>query len=275
MLRARRGSVGGVDVTFWVIQAVLLTPVLFMAASAGAQPPRERDNLASGTPPGSGPEAKRRGARGPGPVAVAIAGLSQFSVEQQARLVILRTFVQEAKMGRGALTDDVVPDQTSSGSDSAGPASVSPRVKRPANRLLLLACAVVLMLVGLIGVARTSMAIDDLQRSAISPVVPLSPMERFLPGVLENPTKYLSAVNGGGSAASIAGRGDGLYAVNIMHQKEAMDRWEAMVGIGFSVLLFLGASRSSEEEASVGADVAPFALVIAVLFGALSFFELP
>jgi hypothetical protein len=59
-----------------------------------------------------------------------------------------------------------------------------------------------------------------------------------------------------------------------MHQKAAMDRWEALVGLGLSVLLFTSATRT-DEDSSVGVDVAPFLLVATILFAALSFFELP
>jgi hypothetical protein len=54
-----------------------------------------------------------------------------------------------------------------------------------------------------------------------------------------------------------------------------MDRWEALLGVGVSLLLFANAMRGAEEESTVAFDLAPFILVAAVLFAGLSFFELP
>ena len=71
---------------------------------------------------------------------------------------------------------------------------------------------------------------------------------------------------------------DELYAVRQMQEKQAMDRWEALVGIGLSLLLFVNALRAAaaneDEETSVAFDFAPFLLVAAMLFAGLSFFEL-
>jgi hypothetical protein len=80
-----------------------------------------------------------------------------------------------------------------------------------------------------------------------------------------SPAKYLSAVNGGRGAPT-------LEAVNVMEQKQAIDRWEALALIGVAALMFMTAQT---EEGSVTSDVAPFVLVAAFLFAALSFFELP
>jgi hypothetical protein len=266
-----------VDITFWVIQAVLLTPVLFMAASAGMENPSGRTRGRPALRPAE-PERLPRGQRAQRPVAMALAGLSQFTVEQQARLVILRTFVQEARLGRGALQDDMAPapdsDENAGPSSSAAPASRRPR-PRASTRQLLLAAGAVLVLLGAVGMVRTSMAMDDLQRTTTSRgVEPLTATTRFLPGVLVNPAKYLAAVNGSSAVSSV----DPLYAVSLMEDKQAMDRWEALAGIGLALLLFMNAMRSTEndgEEGSVASDFAPFVLVAAVLFAALSFFELP
>ena len=124
---------------------------------------------------------------------------------------------------------------------------------------------------GVVGVVRTSLAMDDLQRNSVSQTEPLSPAARLLPGVIVNPAKYLSAVN----ASATPGRGDQLYAVGQMELKQAMDRWEAVLGVGVSLLLFANAMRSAEEESTVAFDLAPFILVAAALFAGLSFFELP
>jgi hypothetical protein len=208
---------------------------------------------------------------------MALSGLSQFTVEQQARLVILRTFVQEARLGRGALQDDMAP--ASDGDENAGPAaSAAPASRKPhrraSTRQLLLAAGAVLVLLGVVGMVRTSMAMDDLQRTASSRgVEPLTVTTRFLPGVLVNPAKYLSAVNGSSGVSGV----DPLYAVSLMEDKQAMDRWEALAGSGLALVLFMNAMRSADddEEGAVASDFAPFVLVAAVLFAALSFFELP
>ncbi len=225
------------DVTFWVIQGVLLTPVLFLAASVGG----ERAGGAGLAPLPPRPEPR------PGP----------FTAEQRARLLILRAFVREAKMGRGALQDDLDP-------------VVKPAQKRRrvSGRHVWLAAGALLILIGAVGVVRTNLAIVEIQANATARIDPLSPAARFLPGVLVNPAKYLSAVNGGAGTPSIE-------AVGIMQQKQAMDRWEALALVGLGLLLIIGVQQAANEEGAVASDVAPFVLVAAFLFAALSFFELP
>jgi len=251
-----------VDITFWVIQALLLTPVLFMAASVGMEdrPRRSRRAL---PPRSSGAIPESEHLRQPVVVA-AVASLSQFTAEQQARLVILRSFVQAARSGHGALSDDMVAEP-----------DVPMRHGRPRPSLsseqLMLVGGVLLVGFGVVGVVRTSLAMDDLQRNSVSQTEPLSPAARLLPGVIVNPAKYLSAVN----ASATPGRGDQLYAVGQMELKQAMDRWEALLGVGVSLLLFANAMRGAEEESTVAFDLAPFILVAAALFAGLSFFELP
>jgi hypothetical protein len=205
---------------------------------------------------------------------VAAAVASQFTSEQQARLVLLRSFVQEARSGRGALSDDLaagleVPARKAQRSG----ARWRPRL---GNQQLMLIGGVVLIGVGLVGVARTSMAMDGLQRTSVLGQEPLTLAERLLPGVILNPARYLSAVNASSSAGGA--RVDQLYAVSQMQEKQAMDRWEALAGIGLSLLLFVNAmpaAANEDEETSVAFDFAPFLLVAALLFAGLSFFELP
>jgi hypothetical protein len=268
-----------VDITFWVIQAVLLTPVLFMAASVGMEDHPHRGRRIVSTPRAASDTAKQAATQpviaATGGVAAAVASLSQFTAEQQARLVMLRSFVQEARSGRGALSDDL----------SAAP-DMPMRTERPghgwrprlSNVQWMLAGGVLVLGLGVVGVVRTSMAMDDLQRGSVSGQEPLTPAARFLPGVILDPARYLSAVNAAGGAGG-SGRVDELYAVSQMQEKQAMDRWEALVGIGLSLLLFANAMRAAEanedEDTSIAFDFAPFLLVAAVLFAGLSFFELP
>ena len=226
------------DITFWVIQGVLLTPVLFLAASVGGERPGSA---------GLAPPLNPLGKPEPRP--------SPFTAEQRARLLILRAFVREAKMGRGALQDDLGP--------MAEPAQKRRGVSR---RHLWLAAGCLLILIGAVGVVRTNMAIDDIQRNATARFDPLSPAARFLPGVVVNPAKYLSAVNGGSGTPT-------LEAAGVMEQKQAMDRWEALALVGLGILLFT--QQAVSEEGAVASDVAPFVLVAAFLFAALSLFELP
>jgi len=66
-----------------------------------------------------------------------------------------------------------------------------------------------------------------------------------------------------------------------------MDRWEAIIASGLSLLLFVNATRAAPARratpganeaaaaSSVAFDLAPFVLVAAVLFAGLSFFEIP
>ena len=114
------------DITFWVIQAVLLTPVLFMAASVGMEDSRPRPRSSVQTTDvcrhGQIRAATRdcHAERGSG----CCRKLRQFTAEQQARLVILRSFVREARSGRGALSDDL----------AAAAPEVPPRTERPPRK---------------------------------------------------------------------------------------------------------------------------------------------
>jgi hypothetical protein len=174
-------------------------------------------------------------------------------------------------MGRGALRDDMMPAAVPAPVVSE-PTSTPRRRRRPTGRHLVLAGAALAILVGLAGVVRTNMQMTGLQKNGYSQAAPLSVGQRFLPGVIVSPGKYLSAVNGSSAGASAS---DPLYDLSVMELKQAMDRWEALAGIGLAVLLFLNATRATNEETSVGTDVAPFVLVAAFLFAALSLFELP
>jgi hypothetical protein len=273
-----------VDITFWVIQAILLAPVLFMAASAGMEsqpgrsrptPPSASGGAGSAIAGSSDAEAAGHGSVARVAGAVAASALGQFSADQQARLMHLRARVQEARRGRGGLYDDLMATaDTEQQPVRAAGGLTNPR-PRPSRRQLFLAGGALLVAIGLIGAVRTSLAMDQLQRNATtSRVVPFSPAERFLPGVIVSPAKYLSAVNG---AIGLGSSGvDPLYAVNLMYLKQAMDRWEALAAAGLGLVLFLKViGKRGDEETQVASDVAPFVLVAAALLAGLSFFELP
>ena len=138
--------------------------------------------------------------------------------------------------------------------------------RKMSRRHAWLAAGALLILFGALGVVRTNIAVDDIQRNATVRIDSLSPAARFLPGAIVSPAKYLSAVNGGSATPTIE-------AVGVMEQKQTMDRWEALILVGLGVLLFMGAQ--DDEEGAVASDVAPFVLVAAFMFAALSFFELP
>jgi hypothetical protein len=133
------------------------------------------------------------------------------------------------------------------------------------------AVAAVLLVVGAVGVLRTS---ADMQATE-----PGSSMAaRLVPGLLADPGKYLKAVNSSTSASA------SLDQVSVLQQKQAMDRWEALLILGAGLLLATrrtpSAAASTAEgeparESSVANDFLPFLFLLALVFGALSFFELP
>ena len=216
-----------------------------MAASVGMEdsPDRGRGVISRPRRLPTRPIQPQRAIATPSVVAAAVASLSQFTAEQQARLVILRSFVQEARSGRGALSDDL----------AAAAPEVPPRTERPprkswrprlGSQQLMLVGGILLTGIGIVGVVRTNTAMDDLQRTNVSGQPPLSAAEHFLPGVILDPAKYLSAVNASGGSGG-GSHVDELYAVRQMQEKQAMDRWEALVGIGLSLLLLVNALRAA------------------------------
>ena len=57
--------------------------------------------------------------------------------------------------------------------------------------------------------------------------------------------------------------------------KKSMDRFEPLLGLGTALGLAYLVRSTPQQEGSVARDVVPFVAVLALLCGALSFFELP
>jgi hypothetical protein len=214
-------------------------------------------------------------------------GLGGFTLRERARLLLLRGSVQDAKTGRGGLHDDLEADESTRWliaastrvppppESSVRPAPVPaspPAAKRGwTGRQLTLAIAVLLVVVGGVGVVETSAA---MQRTGVE----ASMVSRLVPGLLANPGKYLKAVNSSTSASA------SLDEVNHLQQKQAMDRWEAVLILGAALLLVTRrtpnptpstAEGEPARESSVANDFLPFLFLLALVFGALSVFELP
>jgi hypothetical protein len=105
-----------------------------------------------------------------------------------------------------------------------------------------------------------------------------SMVSRLVPGLLANPSKYVKAVNSSSAATA------SLEQVSYLQDKQAMDRWEAVLVLGAALLLATrrspvsGAPRPDGEAArdsSIANDFLPFLFLAALVCGALSFFELP
>jgi hypothetical protein len=215
------------------------------------------------------------------------AGLGNFTLRERARLLLLRSDVQDAKVGRGSLHDDLTPDESTrwvvAASTRVTPTTraVRPSAPQPApppgpkrawtGRQITTALAVLLLVVGAVGVVQSHVA---MQASGAD----TSMVSRLVPGLLANPGKYAKAVNTSTSASA------SLDQVAYLRAKEGMDRWEAVVILGAALLLAtrrtpLPSTPSPEGEparqSSVANDFLPFLFVAALLWAALSFFELP
>ncbi|MBV9544296.1 MAG: hypothetical protein JOY61_07950 [Chloroflexi bacterium] len=239
-----------VNTFFWIIQIALLMPLLVMAFTAGLEGPSRRSR-----------------------VTAAISGLNQFTAEQQARLVRLRGFVQAARLTGGPLADDLRPALRARASVRRIPVEVH----RTRGQRAVVALACLLVVVGAAGVFSTNSAMDGM-RSNVPWTEPLTPAQRFLPGVFADPARYISALNGAVSGAASVSWTDPFYAIAVMDQKVAMDRWEALAGLGIALLLFASALRSVDpqgESRALAFDVAPMVMVASVMFAALSLCELP
>jgi hypothetical protein len=144
---------------------------------------------------------------------------------------------------------------------------------------LLRGFAAVLVTIGAVGIIRTNMAMDGLAAAdtALGSTRPLAPAQRFLPGVLANPARYVSAMNAAVEGVSGTTWADPLRTFALMDAKVAMDRCEALAGAGVSLALFASAIRAARhgEAGAIAFDLAPLVTVATVLFAALSFCELP
>jgi hypothetical protein len=278
---------------FWALQGLLLLALVVTAVRVELD--RRRDERASTR---RVPVERRRAAarnvqlrpleREPvrlgrvGPVDV---GLGGFPLRERARLLLLRGSVQDARTGRGGLYDDLEADESTRWVVAASarvptaptvaapiPKSAPPpeRGRAWTGRRVTLAIAAVLLMVGALGVVRTNAEMQATQAGS-------SMAARLVPGLLANPGKYVKAVNTSTSTSA------SLDQVQFLQQKQAMDRWEAALVLGAALLLAtrraptLSPTPEGEaaRESSVANDFLPFLFLAALLFAALSFFELP
>jgi len=194
-------------------------------------------------------------------------GLNVFSPQERARLVRLRDLVRAT---RGS------PPATATESRLL-------RAARAFGRCWVPVATAALIGSGVLGILHTSAAMDDLRRSSVVAVAPVSLAERLLPGLIAHPASYLSAVNGGGAGQRNGAAGDDLFALGMLDLKAAMDRSEAALAAGVGLLLLAATATSppatsppaTDPDTSLAADAAPFLLIAAFLCAALSFLELP
>jgi len=180
-----------------------------------------------------------------------------FTPLERARLLVLRRLVQQSQVLQANLYDDLAPEER------PGPEL---RIEWPWRRAMMWS-ALLLVLIGCVGVWQTNAEMNQLDRGPL--------FGHLVPGVIANPGKYLSAVN---SAASPTALRDPFQAVELLDRKQAMDRYEALLGLGLAWLVStLAGSPASSAGApqSIASDLVPFIIVGAALCGALSFFELP
>ena len=279
---------------FWALQGLLLLALVVTAVRVELD--RRRDERASTR---RVPVERRRAAarsvqlrpleREPVPlrrVATVDVGLGGFTLRERARLLLLRGSVQDARTGRGGLYDDLQPDESTrwvvaattrvppapTRQPSTPPPPPPPAPKRGwTGRQLTLAIAALLVVVGGLGVVQTSAA---MQATGVEG----SMVSRLVPGLLANPGKYVKAVNSSTSASA------SLDQVSYLHEKQAMDRWEAVLILGTALFLVTRRTPSPTvstaqgepaRESSVANDFLPFLFLLALVLGALSFFELP
>jgi hypothetical protein len=143
---------------------------------------------------------------------------------------------------------------------------------------LVIALGVVLLVIAVIGIARTYVAMGQVNDSALNQfggqVSADSAFQRLVPGAISNPGKYVSAVNGGGGGR---GSADAFIAADRVSLKQAMDRWEALAFAGLALVLLTRkfvATAQPGEQTSVGMDFAAILLLLAPLFALLSFMEI-
>lgn len=256
---------------FWVTQVILLVAAIATGISAERRNRAERDRPPTNLPIYHIPLA---------PTGVPVGG-SQFTADEQSRLVVLRRLVQQARALKTNLLDDLQPDATAV-DDRSGR---TPNRQAGAWRTPALWLGLFLILIGGAGVWQANSVMVRLEQEATGSVTTRSLASHLLPGVIANPGKYLAAVNS--SSSAVSGGRDPIQVLAWLDQKEAVDRFEAVIGVGTACVLaatagWPGATRrgnlgSAEDESpsSLGSDVLPFVLCASVFLAAMSFFELP
>jgi hypothetical protein len=264
---------------FWVIQAIFLMAAVATAIYAERQ--RRRDER----------EADDRH--------VPVQGSTDFTIHEEALLLVLRERIREARQGRGGLRDDLAADSSEPYSFPPGRAPdalAAPTVMRPARSAprstlrrrarrgrparstaggWMLVAGVMCFAGGVGGMWHTNVVLDsiELAQTPLTSAPRMTFAARTLPGPIANPAKYFEAVNSASASASTP------EVEAILEQKQAMDRWEALMLFGLAVLVasFVhpGVLTSvGRPRGSFAGDVVGFIGLAAVMCASLSFFEL-
>ncbi|MBV9323520.1 MAG: hypothetical protein JO352_07040 [Chloroflexi bacterium] len=246
--------------------------VLVVAAIATGISAERRNRAEQNAPPVDAP--RRRVPVESGSVA---RGASPFTTREQSRLLTLRRLIEQARALKNDLYDDLQADASTEG----GSSSIWSTPWR-SWRLFAVGIGIALVAVGGVGAWQVNAAMTRLERQSPEPISTGSMASHLLPGVIANPGRYLDAVNSGSS--NLAGQRAPIEVSEWLDQKEAVDRFEAVVGLGIACLLaaIAGWPRPAappgylEDDAagSVGSDLLPFVLVASAFLAAISFFEL-
>jgi hypothetical protein len=260
---------------FWVIQGVFLMAAIATAIYAEVE--RRRDS---------------QGLLGSDDRQVPVERSNIFTIHEQARLLLLRGRVREARRGSGRLRDDLAPDSPEHFEQSVPRQAPAARTvihvthasdgRRPEAPLLrrwsaggwLLVAGLLLFAVGIGGMWHTNLTLDalELAQAPFSTAPRMSFAARVLPGPIANPARYFAAVNGGSASAT-------FQAAAFLEQKQAMDRWEGAVLLGLALLIASfshpgGTTRGGETSSSIAGDLVGFIALAALVCAGLSFFEL-
>jgi hypothetical protein len=253
---------------FWVTQVILV-----VAAVATGIWVERCNRLERNVPPANAPKLRvsveEAGAR---------VGAQPFTAAEQSRLALLRRLVEQARELRTDLLDDLQADMSSIDESERTSSGQLRGWKKPAAVI-----GIVLAVIGSIGVWQATAAMTRIEREATGTVTSGSLTSHLLPGVVANPGKYLAAVNS--SSGGVSGGRDPIQVLAWLDEKEAVDRFEAVIGVGIACLLAAVAgwpgsaspdgSLDGESRSSFGSDVLPFILCASVFLAAMSFFELP
>jgi hypothetical protein len=253
---------------FWVTQVILVVAAIATGVYV------ERCNRAEkNVPPADAPKFRVSVEE-----AEARVGGQQFTAAEQSRLAVLRRLVEQARELRGELVDDLQPDMSDVEQSHRIGADQLRGWRKPAASI-----GVVLIVLGCVGVWQATAAMTQIEREATGAMPMGSLASHLLPGVIANPGKYLAAVNS--SSGGVSGGRDPIQVLAWLDEKEAVDRFEAVIGVGLACLLaalagWPGASPGVESSddgpsSSIGSDLLPFMLCASAFLAAMSFFELP
>jgi hypothetical protein len=259
-----------VGIGFWITQVVLAVVAIITGISA------ERHNRAEQNTPSADSAYERVPVESAGSRRDAI----PFTAGEQSRLLVLRRLVERARALKTDLYDDLTPDRSAEVGPSAS--SYTYGNSLPWKRIVV-CTGVVLVGIGCIGTWHANAAMARIERQARGTMITGSIANHLLPGVVAYPGKYLAAVNS--SSSGLSGDRDPLQVIAWLDQKQAVDRFEGIIGLGAACLLAVSAGwprggsqtglLGEEPRGSVGSDVLPFLLVASVFVMAMSFFELP